>query len=72
MTIRREDGFYTSESEVFKTYNAGKTKQELVSDFIEDLYLAWQIYVDCSEQELTEKAKVLRNNLQEWLEINEL
>ena len=71
LTIKMEDGHYVSESSVFKTFNAGLTKKELVSDFIEDLYLAWKIYVDCSEDELTEQARVLRKNLQEWLSLDE-
>lgn len=71
LTIKREDGHYVSESSTFKTFNAGVTKKELISYFIEDLYLAWKIYVDCSEDELTEQARILRKNLQEWLSLDE-
>lgn len=72
LTVRKEDNYFVSESHVFKTSNIGKTKEELIADFLEDLYLAWMIYVDCSKDELTEQAKDLRNSLQKWLVVEEV
>ncbi|WP_304757317.1 hypothetical protein [Faecalibaculum rodentium] len=47
LTVRKEDNHFVSESYGFKTSNIGKTKEGLIADFLENLYLAWMIYVDC-------------------------
>ncbi|MEY8469465.1 hypothetical protein [Faecalibaculum rodentium] len=72
LTVARKDDYLVSENNVFNTCNAGITEQELISDFIEDLFFAWKVYVDCSEDELSEHAKIFRSNLQKWITVDAL
>ena len=61
-----EVGYHT-EDEKFEIFCYAETIDELRKEINENLVVSWKLYVDCSEDELSEDAKELRNLLLQYM-----
>lgn len=57
-----EYGFYCDYEEL-DIHSYGATLDELKDSFNEDFIIAWELYVECAEEQLTQDAKELRKKL---------
>jgi len=55
-------GFYCDYEEL-DIHSYGATLDELKDSFNEDFIIAWELYVECAEEQLTQDAKELRKKL---------
>lgn len=67
LKYQMEDGRYVYHSESLDIYSYGETIEELKSSFMEDIIVAWKLYVDCQEDELSNDAKLIRRELTKLL-----
>jgi hypothetical protein len=58
-----EDGAYYFDYEAFAIYSYGETLDELKECFKEDVIAAWEMFVECNVDELTQDALEVRKNL---------
>ena len=60
---RREGAYYFFSLEKFNIYCCAPSIRELFDEIYENVYVLWEVYVDCDESELSDSALKLRELL---------
>lgn len=58
-----KDGYYYADDEKLSMYSCGETFDEMQDEIFENFIVAWELYVECDERELSYDAVELRNEL---------
>ena len=67
LTFNQKDDCYIANFEDIGYYGYGESLKELEEDFVEQMLVDWQMYVICSEEELSLDALELRYKLKKLL-----
>lgn len=63
LIIKRVDNYWSLDVEKYDIHCIAQSIDEVLQEFLENIDVAWKMYVECDELELTDDAKHLRNIL---------
>lgn len=63
LIIKRVDNYWSLDVEKYDIHCIAQSIDEILQEFLENIDVAWKMYVECDELELTDDAKNLRNIL---------
>lgn len=64
LLVTRKEGHWVLNVEKYDIYCCGDSVDEVLQEYAENIIVAWKLYVECPESELTEDAKKLRKILE--------